>query len=55
MRNEKPERLDISDKLNLRDVSDIEAKDGVLWALSPKKLLRFDGNEWECFEHPNNQ
>jgi hypothetical protein len=53
-RNGKPERQKISDRANLKGVSCIEAKDGVLWALSEKKLLRLVGEKWEIFEHPNN-
>jgi ligand-binding sensor domain-containing protein len=53
-RNGEPERQKISDRANLKGVSCIEAKDGVLWALSEKKLLRLVGDEWEIFEHPNN-
>ncbi|MCX8999907.1 hypothetical protein NOF55_22640 [Rhizobiaceae bacterium BDR2-2] len=35
-------------------VVELEAKDGVLWLLSAKKILRFDGSDWETFEHPGN-
>lgn len=35
-------------------VADVEVKDGVLWALASKHLLRFDGASWEVFEHIDN-
>jgi hypothetical protein len=51
----KLQRQKISDAENLGGVNCIESKDGVLWALSEKKLLRSGiNNEWEVFEHPNN-
>jgi hypothetical protein len=54
-KNGRRARQKISDTANLRGVSCIEAKDGVLWALSEKKLLRLrSGCEWEIFEYPNN-
>jgi hypothetical protein len=34
--------------------ADVEVKDGVLWALASKHLLRFDGASWEVFEHIDN-
>lgn len=52
--NDAAVRLNISDDFALRDVSEIEAKDGVLWALSPGKLVRFSQGHWEAFQHPNN-
>jgi hypothetical protein len=55
MANGKPEKLQVSIKENLSEIASIESKEGVLWALSPKKLLRFDGKTWEVFEHPNNK
>jgi hypothetical protein len=55
LKGEKLQRQNISDTENLREVSCIEAKDGVLWALSEKKLLRLQrGSNWEVFKHPNN-
>ncbi|QEI07091.1 hypothetical protein FXN63_15530 [Pigmentiphaga aceris] len=48
------ERLAVSDTFTLSGVSRVESKDGVLWVLSAKKLLRYNGADWECFEHPNN-
>lgn len=46
----KIEKLDILAK----EVSCIESKDGVMWALSAEKLLRFDGCRWEEFTHIDN-
>lgn len=48
------QRLPISDKYGLTVVSSIDAKDGVLWALSERKLVRFDGATWNLFENPHN-
>lgn len=36
------------------EISNIESKDGVMWALSSDKLLRFDGYKWDEFEHIDN-
>uniref|UniRef100_UPI003BEEECE2 hypothetical protein n=1 Tax=Burkholderia arboris TaxID=488730 RepID=UPI003BEEECE2 len=47
-------RLPESDTLDLTQVSCVEAKDGVLWALTERKLVRFDGVKWEVFENPYN-
>lgn len=47
-------RLVESDTFDLTQVSSVEAKDGVLWALTERKLLRFDGTTWEVFENPHN-
>lgn len=33
---------------------ELENKDGVLWLLSSKKILRFDGRHWDVFEYPGN-
>ena len=37
-----------------KEVSCIESKDGVMWALSSEKLLRFDGVRWDEFVHIDN-
>lgn len=37
-----------------QDVSSIDSTDGVLWALSAYKLMRFDGSLWEEFRHIDN-
>jgi len=41
-------------KIHAQEVSCIEEKDGVVWALSSDKLLRYDGNSWEEFRHIDN-
>lgn len=41
-------------KNNIVEVADIESKEGVLWALASKHLLRFDGKNWDVFEHIDN-
>lgn len=48
------EILPISEQENLFQVTCVESKDKVLWALSPTKLLRFDGRVWQTIVHPNN-
>lgn len=52
--NAGPQRLPVSDKYRLEGVVSIESKDGVLWALSSRKLARYDGDIWEVFENPHN-
>lgn len=52
--NSKLDLIPISIQEDLSQVTCVESKDGVLWALSPKKLLRFDGNSWQVLKHPNN-
>ena len=52
--NGTPKRMKISDTADLEQVNQVESIDGVLWVLSEKKLLRYDGKRWEEFEHPNN-
>lgn len=42
-------------KITAHDVSSIESIDGVLWALSALKLIRFDGKTWTEFENIDNQ
>lgn len=32
----------------------VEEKDGVLWVLAEKALIRFDGEHWEIIKHPYN-
>jgi hypothetical protein len=44
-----------SKKFKLDEVQHVEAKDGVLWVLARKSLVRFDGTNWECFKHPDNK
>ncbi|RQO36426.1 hypothetical protein DBR37_08945 [Herminiimonas sp. KBW02] len=41
-------------KMKMTEVADVEAKEGVLWALASKHLLRFDGKKWDIFEHIDN-
>ena len=52
--NNKLDLLPISMQEDLAQVTCVESKGNVLWALSPKKLLRFDGKSWQVFKHPNN-
>lgn len=33
----------------------VEEKEGVLWVLSYKNLIRFDGYHWEIIHHPDNE
>lgn len=40
--------------IKAQDVSSIDSIDGVLWALSAQKLIRFDGCTWEEFKHIDN-
>lgn len=37
--------------IEAQSVSSIDSTDGVLWALSAHKLIRFDGCTWEEFKH----
>jgi hypothetical protein len=50
-----PQKLLISGKHMLDGVTSVEAKDGVLWALASRKLVRYDSVTWEVFENPHNQ
>jgi hypothetical protein len=43
-----------SKKYKLTEVQHVESKGGVLWVLASKVLLRYDGNEWQAFHHPDN-
>jgi len=52
--NAGPQRLMVSDKCGLEGVATVESKDGVLWASSSRKLVRYGGNTWEVFENPHN-
>lgn len=46
------QKLPVSDAHALGRISSVEARDGVLWALSARKLVRYDGAAWEVFESP---
>jgi hypothetical protein len=37
-----------------RGAHTLQAIDGVLWAVSPKDILRYDGNKWERIPYPGN-
>ncbi|KRP74084.1 MULTISPECIES: hypothetical protein [Pseudomonas] len=50
----KPIPLDIHNAHKIREIDTIESKNGVLWALAAKELLRFDGAKWDIFEHIDN-
>lgn len=39
---------------DIKGIVYIEEKEGVLWILSYKKLIRYDGNEWQRINHPLN-
>lgn len=39
---------------DIKGITSIEEKDGVLWVLSYKKLIRFNGDVWERIKHPLN-
>lgn len=39
---------------DIKGITSIEQKDGVLWVLSYKKLIRFNGDVWERIKHPLN-
>lgn len=39
---------------NIKATFHVEEKDGVLWVLAEKFLIRFDGKHWEIIEHPDN-
>ncbi|CAK9889638.1 MULTISPECIES: hypothetical protein [Pseudomonas] len=41
-------------RVTAHEVSSIESKDGVMWALASDKLMRFDGRQWEFFKHVDN-
>jgi hypothetical protein len=47
-----PLRIDVERKD--RGAHTLQAIDGVLWAVSPKDILRFDGNKWERIPYPGN-
>jgi hypothetical protein len=49
-----PGLLPISKQEDLFQVTCVESKGNALWALSPTKLLRFDGMDWQAIVHPNN-
>lgn len=36
------------------EIDSIEAKDGILWALSSKKLIKYDGLTWKIINHIDN-
>ncbi|WP_434568508.1 hypothetical protein [Pseudomonas sp. Z3-8] len=40
--------------ITAQHVSSVDSTDGVLWALSAYKLIRFDGSIWEEFKHIDN-
>lgn len=54
-RGNKLEKVRIDVAHGLSEVCSVEQKDGKLWVLSSKMLLRFDGSQWENFVHPNNK
>jgi len=39
---------------DIKGITSIEEKEGVLWVLSYKKLIRFNGEVWERIKHPLN-
>jgi len=39
---------------DIQGVISVEEKDGVLWVLSYKQLIRFDGKTWDKINHPDN-
>ncbi|MCU4575948.1 hypothetical protein KTJ34_00765 [Acinetobacter courvalinii] len=39
---------------DIQGVISVEEKDGVLWVLSYKQLIRFDGKTWDRINHPDN-
>lgn len=39
---------------DIKGITSIEEKEGVLWVLSYKKLIRFNGEVWERITHPLN-
>ncbi len=49
-----PQRFFESDRFGLDGVATVEAKDGVLWVMASRRLVRFDGSTWEVFENPHN-
>ena len=48
----RPQRLPVSDKRGLGAVRSVEVKDGVLWALGARQLVRYDGTAWETVAMP---
>ncbi|SDB86762.1 hypothetical protein [Acinetobacter boissieri] len=40
---------------HIRGTSDVEAKDGVLWVVANKELIRFDGQHWQIICYPGNE
>lgn len=36
------------------EVDSIETKNGVLWALSAKNIIKFDGTTWKTIDHIDN-
>ncbi|WEV50119.1 hypothetical protein OZX61_12515 (plasmid) [Acinetobacter sp. ESL0695] len=45
----------VNEVKNIRGTSYIEAKEGVLWVVADKELIRFDGENWEIIHHPDNE
>ncbi|WDZ50119.1 hypothetical protein LF296_12380 [Acinetobacter vivianii] len=39
---------------DIQGVISVEEKDGILWVLSYKQLIRFDGKTWDKINHPDN-
>ena len=39
---------------DIKGITSIEEKEGILWVLSYKKLIRFNGDVWERIKHPLN-
>lgn len=40
---------------HIKGTFEIQEKDEVLWILSAKELIRFDGENWEIIHHPDNE
>lgn len=44
----------VSELSDVQGIITVEEKDGILWVLSYKQLIRFDGKTWDRINHPDN-
>jgi hypothetical protein len=44
----------VSELEAVQGVISVEVKENILWVLTYKKLIRYDGNVWEIISHPDN-
>ncbi len=44
----------VSELEAIQGVISVEVKENILWVLTYKRLIRYDGNIWEIMSHPDN-